>query len=268
MTDTAEASTGPVPTKGWKKGLPRVGLKTAEEAAAKLWESARRSSCATDVFAKALGLTAASGSQWDLKLALLRGYKLIEFKDEQIALSPLGQRLINGADKQQQIAARREALQNLKAYKELIDTFVGTPLPTKESLATTLEYEYGKGRAVAEMSAQAFLNSLTFAQMVSPSGRVTLDGTDAATKPTRDSIVEKEDERAAEELDAAEEEIEAEEEIAASLDEVEDFAHDEEMVVLRHAAGGISLAVTLDLSQFRADEVIQILRELGLAKRR
>lgn len=261
MTD----STNPGSPKGWKKGLPLYGLKAAEEAAAKLWDSARLGSVSTDVFAKALGLKGSSGSAWDMRMALLRGYKLVTVNGDQVSLSPLGQRLINDSDTEQQLAARREAMTTLKAYKDLLDTYVNTPVPEKASLAGKLEFEYGKSPANAETAAQAFLDSLAFAEMVVKSGLVTLDGEDPAdanSGPEHDD----EDDRVADELDAALDELEAEQRGDAFKDE-EVLGHDAGQAIVHRSAGNTSLAVTLDLSQFRVDEVVRILRELGLAGR-
>jgi hypothetical protein len=266
MTEMTAASAGATPTKGWKKGLPQADLKDAEEWAGKLWGCARLSSASAEVFAKELGLKSASGGRWDVKLALLRNYKLIKVDGDQISLTPLGQRLINGSDREQQAAARREAMQTLKAYKDLLDTYAGTPLPEKSSLAGKLEFEYGKTTANAEAAAQAFLDSLAHAQMVTADGMVSLTGEAPGPTPNSEPVVEDEDEQAAEALDAAEEELEAEESAAVTADPDEE--KNDEQLTVRRAAGPVSLAVTLDLSQFRADEVVQILRELGLAMRR
>lgn len=261
MTDSS--STGS--PKGWKKGLPLYGLKTAEETATKLWQSARLGSVSTDVFAKALGLKGKGGSAWDMRMALLRGYKLVTVDGDQVSLSPLGQRLINASDKEQQLAARREAMRTLKAYKDLLDTYVNTPVPEKASLAGKLEFEYGKTPANADTAAQAFLDSLVFAEMIAKSGLVRLDGED----PTGDNpgSEDDEDDRAADDLDAALDELEAEQREEALVED-EVVADDEGQLVQRGSAGNTSLTVTLDLSQFRVDEVVRILREIGLAGRK
>lgn len=267
MSEGADGTTTS-PPKGWKKGLPQQGLRTAEDSARKLWDVARYSTTSLDGFAKALGMKSPKGGAWDVRIALLRGYKLIELDGDQIKLSPLGQRLINQSDLAQQTDARREAMRNLKAYKDLVDTYAGTPAPDKSALGTRLQFDYGKSPANAEVAAQAFLDSLEYARMLTSGGVVTVDGTDPGAK---DEALDDEDDRAAEELDAALEELESEEgQDQGHDDELDEDVEQERNRVIRNSAGAgaVTLNVTLDLSSFRANDVLEILRELGLARRR
>lgn len=261
------AGTAASPARGWKKGLPQAGLESADEWARILWDVARHSTTSLDGFAKALGLKSPKGGGWDARIALLRGYKLIELDGDQVKLSVLGRRLINESDVEQQIDARREAMQTLRAYKDLVETYVGTPAPEKTKLATRLQYDYGKTPAVAEVAAQAFLDSLEYAKMLTSGGLITVDGSDP---DAQDGTPDDEDDRAAEELDAALEELESE----GRVDDRDQLDDDDENVehgnvpVIRSGASAVTLNLSLDLSSFRAEDVLEILRELGLARRR
>src|SRR5690348_1813979 len=81
--------------RGVKKGLPNIGLQTAENLASQLWAIARLGTTSKEAYAKQLGAKVASGSTWSTRVALLRGFGLIRIEADKIGLSPLGQQLVN-----------------------------------------------------------------------------------------------------------------------------------------------------------------------------
>lgn len=162
----------------------------------------------------------------------------------------------------QQLAARRRAVLHLKAYRELVESFDGTTLPDQPSLAARLKFEYGKKDDFAEEAAKAFLDSLVFAEMIDSTGIVRKNGADAAQLAP---IGDDEDEQA--ELiddafdDGAEDETDGSEGDGGGAD-----PSDELYLPVRAATAGpahVTISVSLDLSKYRADEVIEILRALN-----
>lgn len=263
MTEASEstATTGTSANKGVKRGLPQDGLRLAAKSASALWDVARLGKTSKMAYAGKLGRKSASGGGWDRLVALLRGFGLVVIDGDNIGLSDLGQDLVNGSDRVRQLAARRTAMLHLKAYKELITNFDGTAVPDTTTLASKLKFEYGKKDDFAEKAALAFLDSLAFAEMVDAQGRVRMNGADAAVDPAPEGDDADDDEQA--DLDDA---FEAEDE----LDDVD--VSDTDPQNARFAGpdtapvGGpalVNISVTLDLSEYRADEVIQILKVLN-----
>jgi hypothetical protein len=269
-TPLATMTTGTPANKGVKQGLPAIGLPTAEEAATKLWAVARLGTTTPEAFARQFGeRTKASGSKWDSRMAMLRGFKLLRFEDKQLGLSELGQQLLNASNPTEQIKARQTAVMNLKAYRELVEAYNGTALPDITAVATKLQFEYGKKEEFAKRAAQAFADSLTHAQMLDEENIVRKDGVTAtdtqATFPVPPQGVETadsdDDEMQAAEIDRAfdedEPESDGDEPPAAPLEQIGQVL----------SAPKVSLTLTLDLSNFRADDVVRILAALGFGVR-
>lgn len=252
MTDETQTLGGTSANKGVKRGLPTMGLPAAEEAAVKLWSIARLGMTSPEAFARQFGAKAkASGSTWDTRMALLRGFNLIVTEGKQVGLSELGQQIVNSSNLPEQLAARRAALMHLRAYRELIESFDGTVLPEIATLATRLQFEYGKTEEFAKRAAQAFVESLDHAEMKDSQGVVHATGEPSGANPKSAQATADEEEAEAVEIDAAFEEERIDEELRGEVP---------------NGAGGlvnVSLAVSLDLSAFAADDVVKILRALG-----
>lgn len=260
MTETSDTSTtaGVAANAGVKRGLPLDGLRNAEKSATSLWEVARLSLTPTKAYAAKLGRKSASGGSWSRLIAVLRGFGLIQLDGEQIGLTQLGQELVNGSNPAQQLAARRTALLHLKAYRELVESFDGSTLPDQAALASRLKFEYGKKDDFAEEAAKAFLDSLVFAEMIDASGVVRRSGADAPVEPEPGSD---EDEQA-ELIDDA---FEAEDEpdVAAEEGDAVTIPPRPDGSVRPDGSAQVTISVSLDLSKYRADEVIQILKVLN-----
>jgi hypothetical protein len=243
-----------------KQGLPQDGLPVAAKNAIALWEVARLGTTPKMAYAEKLGRKSAAGGGWDRLVAVLRGFGLLRVEGDQVGLSPLGQDMVNGSDPAKQMAARRTAMLHLKAYKDLITNFDGTSLPDKTALASKLKFEYGKSDDFAAKAAQAFLDSLVFAEMIDAQGRVRKNGADAPQDPAPED--EGDGEQADLIDDAFEAEDEAEDDEGGAADENVATAPEGGLVRLNGAAQ-VTISVTLDLSKYRADEVIQILKVLN-----
>jgi hypothetical protein len=270
MTEsTVPSTTGTSANRGVKRGLPAIGLSAAEDAAAKLWAVARLGTASPEAFARQFDEKAkASGSTWDTRIAMLRGFKLVRFEDKQIGLSELGQQLLNTSDPSGQTKARQAAVMNLKAYRELVESFNGTELPAATALANKLQFEYGKTEDFAKRAAQAFADSLKHAEMLDEGNVVCKEGVRVSTAvvpPSTAPIVEEAPEKTEDEIQAVE--------IDRAFDDEQDNNAEEASTIgfepNRRDVGtpNVSLALTLDLSNFRADEVIKIIGALGFGGR-
>jgi len=260
----AEASETPAtPTvaanKGVRQGLPRKGLREAEAMAKSLWTVAKSSDTPLAVFAKELGHASVKSSRLDSKLALLKGLGITQMVGGNIKLSPLGRDLVQDYEPEKRRLARVKAIVTLKAYRELVDNFVDQELPPRVTLAARLEHEYAKKSDFAEDAADAFLDSVTFANMLDADGVLRRDGVTAAEVVVDEETNTEEGDAAAEELDEAQEREDA----AGEENEGGDDSGS--------ASGGAiapraTLAVTLDLSNFAASDVIEILGALGFTQ--
>ncbi|WP_156096697.1 hypothetical protein [Amycolatopsis jejuensis] len=258
------ATTGTAPAnRGVKQGLPATGLPAAEGAAAKLWAVARLGTASPEAFARQFGeKTKASGSTWDTRMAMLRGFKLLRFEGKMIGLSELGQQLLDASNPAGQSKARQTAFMNLKAYRELVEAFNGTKLPDATVIATKLQFEYGKTDDFARRAATAFTDSLKHALMLDDDNFVRKEGVATSAKETVNSVgtagdvaeSDPDDETQAAEIDRAFDE-EAEGEIKQELNGHLSFVPN------------MSLSLTLDLSNFRTEDVIKILSTLGFGAR-
>ncbi len=255
-TSTAASAASTGSNRGVKRGLPLDGLSDAAESATSLWEVERLGLVPDQAFAKKLGRKGASGGGWDRLVAVLRGFGLVLIEDTQIGLSQLGQELVDNSDPQQQMAARRTAMLHLKAYRELIQSFDGTALPDLDTLASRLKFEYGKSDNNAEKAAQAFLDSLAFAEMIDSAGVVHKSGADAAVDPGSEQ--DDEDEQV-DLIDDAFEGDDDDEFVANAIENTDDMTPRGGI----HASAQVSISVSLDLAKYRADEVIQILKVLN-----
>jgi len=253
-------TSGAHPAKGVRKGLPTQGLRQAEESATRLWEVARRGMTAKEAFAKEVGMTSVKGGAWDKRMALLNGFGIIKLSDTEIGLSDLGLDLVQDFDESKRRAARRKAFFNLKAYRELVDDFDGTELPEKGRLAGKLQFEYGKTEEFAQQAADSFIDSLLHAGLLDANNYVRKDGVVSAVR-TETGVQDADRDDETDEIDAA----------FGDEGDGEDGAARERELLIRsvpHDADmALSLRVTLDLSRYRADEVVDILRALGFASR-
>lgn len=274
MTELAVETKSPPPQQGVKQGLPTMDLAAAEDAAGKLWAVARLGTVTQEAFARQFGESAkASGGAWSTKMALLRGYKVLRFEDKLVGLSDLGRQIVNSSDPLAQSAARRSAVMNLKAYRELVEAFDGTPLPEESALAAKLEFEYGKTEVFARRAAAAFVQSMRHAQMLDAGDvvRATGGGEAAASQAAAGPKFAPAAVAAfvvADGLDESDADIDTDTDT-----DTDDRDHGGEAPLVPQPArreahadrGDVSVSVALDLSSFAADDVIRILGALDLA---
>lgn len=279
MTDPVSATSTSTSTsasnRGVKRGLPTSGLRQAEASAGKLWEVARRSQVAKQVFATALGMTSTAGSSFRTRMAVLNGFGLIKADESQVGLSDLGITLLASVQPEEQRSARREAVLKLKAYRDIVETFEGTELPPRATLTAKLKFEYGKTDEFAGQAAEALVDSLNYAEMLDARDVVhkagALQGEEGREESALGELTPAEDDAASAEMELAFSQAEAEKEEEEQSDETADSDRVPPFVVPAvgqpSLTSDVGVAVTLDLSNFRANEVIEILQALGLARR-
>lgn len=272
MTDETETSATAGANAGVKRGLPQAGLDDAAKSATSLWEVARLGLTQKEAFAAKLGRKGATGGGWDALTAQMRGFGLLKIEGDQIGLSDLGLQLVNGSDPDKQRAARRTALMKLKAYRELVDSFDGTVAPDIATLGSRFKFEYGKSDEFAAKAAHGFIASLKFAEMLDPEGIIRKAGPNAAI-PGGDSVDD------SEEAELGAEDQEHDDSLETPSDETESDASNiiadpratqkqDEQTVRRvqttrsSSQSEVTFSVSIDLSNFRADEVLQILKAL------
>ena len=200
---------------------------------------------------------------------MLRGLGIINVTGDKVKLTQLGLDLVQDYDEEKRHAGRVAAIQSLRAYRELVDAFDGSALPSRAALSSRLKYEYGKTDEFAGQAADAFIDSLEFAGMLDSLGVVHAKG--VASKEVVDVSVEEVNPEEQEAVTAELEEIFGAPDSAEIAPEVasesEETATNATQGPVGATEGAVSLEVTLDLSDFEADEVIRILQALGLAKR-
>lgn len=256
---------------GVKRGLPAKSLIEAEASALKVWDAARLGVASKDAVATALGMKAASGGAWARAVALLRVFGLIEVKDGGVSLSTVGLDIVQDADADKRRTARLSAFMGVRPYAELLDAYKGTELPGLDKIASKLRFDYGKTEDAAAQSAKAFVDSIRHVGLlagnwvVSGPERTAPDVVeeDGRAEPGNRDGAQDGGEEVAEETPTPAPELEPEPEPPA-------VSSSRALVPIEHSSatrdGAVTLAITLDLSGFRPDEVVQILRSVGLAR--
>ncbi|GAA3617749.1 hypothetical protein GCM10022223_38030 [Kineosporia mesophila] len=241
--------------------LPLSGLSVASAHAGKVWEVARRSSVTREVLAKSLGHRSTKNGAFLGKITLLRAFGLIETRPNEIYLSEIGLNLVQDGVDDKQSMARRQAVQNVKAYQELIRTFSGTPMPSKDKLASKLRYEYEKTPKDSRLAAGAFLKSLDFADMLAADGSVQMN---FLTDSSKDALLNDADPQAGAYIAQT---------VSKETTEVNDRHTAAISVGSKHPIPSVgyatqaSINVSIDLSKYDAPEVLDILHTLGFGHR-
>jgi hypothetical protein len=250
-----------------KKGLPSRSLPEAEGAALKVWDAARRGVASQDAVATALGMKAASGGAWNRAMALLRVFGLIEVKEGGVSLSELGLDIVQDADTEKRRTARLGAFMGVRPYAELLGAYSGTDLPALDKIASKLRFDYGKTEEAAAQSAKAFVDSIRHVGLLAGN---TVIGEPSQPAALAEDVqeVDRTDENGGADHDGAGDD--ASQPVTAPELEATVPNSSRALVPIEHSSatrdGAVTLSITLDLSGFRPDEVIQILRSVGLAR--
>lgn len=235
-----------------KRGVPRGDLEEAERLASSLWDAARHTEVSQDVFARALNVSAKGGA-WRARIALLRIFSLADVQGSKIRLSDLGSRIVNKTDPSKLIAARRESVLAVPSYAAILAGNEGQELPSDGALAGRFEFDYALSKADAGKAVGWFKSSMSLAELDRESTIRLSDSEKAAAESVSTDP-------ALDDADAAE---------STDKDEIHDDAQggyaDTADTAEVNTRPDISVAVTLDLSNFEADDVVRILQELRRA---
>lgn len=233
--------------------IPRESLAKAEEIVQEMWDAVRRAPTSKEALAGHLGHKNANSGAFAKKLGLLRYFGLVDdLESGQIQISEIG-RDVQVPERREE--ARRSAFFSQGYYKELIANFAGHEMPSHESIATTLHYDYELQEDSAEEAAAAFLESARMAGLVDGEGRVTsLEG----VPPDEEN---REDEGRDEKSVVGEEKHEQREAPARSRDKMPRERN------IPGTSGALPAPqVRFDLSGLNADEIIRVLASMGLAE--
>lgn len=97
--------------------------------------------------------------------------------DAQIKLTDLGLRLALPGTPDEERATKASAFKTPELYTKLIEKFAGHPVPTKEVLKNILQRDFKILESMAGNAADAFLESLKVADLITPNGAIMLGGT-------------------------------------------------------------------------------------------
>jgi hypothetical protein len=78
--------------------------------------------------------------------------------------------------------ARIAALKTPELYAKLLEKFAGAPQPTREGLKNLLFTDYGIVESMAMMAADAFLDAIKTAEVLTPNGEISFDVEPGAAK--------------------------------------------------------------------------------------
>ncbi|HEY3806083.1 MAG TPA: hypothetical protein VGL61_25950 [Kofleriaceae bacterium] len=95
-----------------------------------------------------------------------------------LSLTPLGMRLALPGLQDEERATKAAVFRTPELYAKLLEKFANHPVPSKESLKNILQRDFKIVESMAGFAADAFLESLKTAELVTPAG--TVIGGDAA----------------------------------------------------------------------------------------
>lgn len=142
--------------------FPYHTLEAADHAALTLYDKDRRAIIAREVAAKHLGFAGLNGSAKRI-LATLNQFGLVEdLRDGRLKVSPLGEAIAHPKDAGERYDLLRQALQNPRIFRSILDQFSDGELPSKETLVASLVREYRFTRLAAEACAKSLSESLRY----------------------------------------------------------------------------------------------------------
>ncbi|UYK40060.1 hypothetical protein [Microbacterium terricola] len=251
-----------------KNGVARVGLKTIDEQAKKIWNVARTSEVAEVQIARALAGKAdakASGGGWRARIAMLRLYGIVDKTREGFfKMTDLGIALANTGDEAGHQQALRTAVVRIPANSLILKRYDGGELPGLDTLATEFEFGYSLSNADAKSAAQVFLASGKYAGLVSDGGHVSLDGTPS---DLRDELEEEQGEDEDLSDSGIDGDTDAEQETPPPADtrgpRRDNPPPPPPPALPALTTSPVSLSVKLDMSGWAVDDVLRVLGALG-----
>jgi hypothetical protein len=95
--------------------------------------------------------------------------------DAQIKLTDLGRRIALPGTPDEERLTKATAARTPELYARLLEQFAGHPVPSKEALKNILQRDYRIVESMAGNAADAFLDSIKVAELVSSAGAISMD---------------------------------------------------------------------------------------------
>lgn len=147
-----------------------------------------------------LGVTKSSSRLWAYGIPAATQFGLVERDGRgdagRIKVTDLAMRIVLPGTQDEARAAKVAAFRNPELYSKLVERFAGHPAPSKEGLKNILHRDYGILESMAPNAAEAFLESLTVAELVTTSGVIDVDAHSRRSAPAPDREVPPQDGRA------------------------------------------------------------------------
>jgi hypothetical protein len=109
--------------------------------------------------------------------------------DAQVKLTDLGRRIALPGTPDEERATKASAVRTPELYMKLLEQFAGTPVPSKDALKRILQRDYKIVESMAGGAADAFLDSLTVADVITSNGVISFDN-----QPRADEKAERQEE--------------------------------------------------------------------------
>lgn len=176
---------------------PSIGLEEAIKGTKTLRDSLGRGPYSREMASEALGHAKISGTA-AAKIAAMAYFGLLIRTGNVYSQSPLAERIFLKVSEEDKLSAIREAAKTPKLYRELIDKYSGSSLPSL--LNNILAREFGINEKVSRHVAELFSTSLEYAGLLK-NGVVHSDGSPPSEnleKPSIDKLSKKPSDREAE----------------------------------------------------------------------
>jgi hypothetical protein len=143
----------------------------------------------SDAVMKEMGIAAKTDRRWTYGVPSAKLFGLVERVGRgdsgKLRITDMALRITNPVTPEAGRVAKIAALKTPELYVKLLEQFAGHPVPTSEGLKNLLFTEYGIVESMAMMAAEAFIDSVKAADLVTPLGLIVLDG--AVTVATADT---------------------------------------------------------------------------------
>jgi hypothetical protein len=140
----------------------------------------------SDAIMRELGIAKNTDRRWAYGVPSAMLYGLIERvgrgESGRLKVTDLALRVTNPLTPEAGRAAKIAAMRTTELYTKLLEQFSGHPAPTREGLRNLLYTDHGIVESMALMAADAFLDSLKTAELLTPSGQISLDAAPAVAK--------------------------------------------------------------------------------------
>lgn len=189
--ETQDADQIPAETAGGKPRsettYPYYGLARAIEVVQAVRRAGGSEASNTDVM-RELNVAKTSERTWAYGIPAAQHFGLVERvgrgDDGRIRLTELATRIVLPASPEEARAAKAAAFRNPELYAKLLEKFAGHPIPTKDGLRNLLHRDFRIVESMAPIAADAFLESLRTAELVTAANMIAPLGGTAPEKTT------------------------------------------------------------------------------------